>query len=61
MYFALDEPRGPEPAPGPHLAEAAFHSLACGMLVLISLDLVRLSVVGVPLHIGGALWEVTGN
>ena len=60
MYFTLDEPGGPEPAPGPLLSEAAIHSFAAGMLVLISLDLVRLSAVGVPLQIGGALWEVTG-
>ena len=33
MYFALDEPNGPEPAPGPTLLEAAINSFAAGMLV----------------------------
>lgn len=89
MYFSIDEPGGPHPAPGGSLLDAALHSLAAGMLVhasppprcpslptrslvdptlssstlivqvLLSLDLVRLSVVGAPLNIGGSLWEVT--
>ena len=36
MYFALDEPNGPELAPGPALAEAAINSFAAGMLVRTS-------------------------
>jgi len=60
MYFAIDEPEGPKPAPGARLADAAINSFACGMLVLLGLDLVRLAVVGRGLSIGGKLWEVTG-
>lgn len=30
MYFAMDEPDGPQPGPGPRLAEPAIHSFAAG-------------------------------
>ena len=56
VYHALDEPdlRGPA-----SLADVAFSSLGSAMAVLLLLDVSRL-LLGVPLTIGGALWEVTG-
>ena len=64
VYFALDEPN--ELVGTAHrfitatpLRDAAVSSLASGMVVLLALDLTRLVAVGVPLHIGGRLWEVT--
>ena len=56
VYHALDEPdlRGPG-----SLADVAFSSLGSAMAVLLLLDVSRL-LLGVPLTIGGALWEVTG-
>ena len=56
MYHALDEPdlRGPA-----SLDDVAFSSLGSAMAVLLLLDVSRLFL-GVPLTIGGALWEVTG-
>ena len=56
VYHALDEPdlRGPG-----SLADVAFSSLGSAMAVLLLLDVSRL-LLGVPLTIGGTLWEVTG-
>ena len=56
VYHALDEPdlRGPA-----SLADVAFSSLGSAMAVLLLLDVARL-LLGGPLTIGGALWEVTG-
>ena len=42
------------------LLDVVVSALASGMAVLLSLDLVRLAVVGTPLAIGGKLYEVTG-
>jgi len=55
-YFSLDEPGG---APLEGLLGVSFHSLGAGMLVLILLDLTRLACAGVPLTIGGTLFEIT--
>jgi cycloeucalenol cycloisomerase len=62
VYFFLDEERTPAKATSTiqALVDAAASSLASGMLVLLLLDLTRLSVVGVPLHVGGKLVEATG-
>ena len=60
VYFSLDEPRSWPPSPGVPLFEVAISSLAAGMLVLLLLDFTRLASVGVPLRIGGLLFEVTG-
>ena len=62
VYFALDEPGkvvGPWYRSATPLRDAVTSSLASGMLVLLLLDLTRLAAVGVPLHIGGKLFEIT--
>ena len=60
MYFAIDEPGVGAPTPAAALSEAAVSALGAGMLVLLLLDIVRLAAVGVPLTVGGLLFEVTG-
>ena len=64
VYFALDEPGkvvGPWYRSTTPLRDAAASALASGMLVLLFLDLTRLAAVGVPLHIGGKLFEITAG
>jgi len=58
-YFNLDEV-GLPPLEGAGLPGVAMSALGAGMLVLLLLDLTRLAATGVPLTVGGALWQVTG-
>ena len=60
VYYVLDEPGAPDLI-GRGLPAVAFSSLGSGMLVLILLDLTRLACTGIPLTIGGLLYEVTAG